>query len=285
MSVRDVIQVIGATGKVGRQVVSRLVDAGAAVRALARDPGAAGLPAGVDVVRGDLARPETVEAALDGVSSVFLVWPFLTADAAPAVLDVVRRHARHVVYLSSMGGSDGRGGKTAAAGFHADMERLIEKSGLAWTFLRPSGFAANTLGWAAQIRAGGVVHWPHGAASRSLIHERDIAGVAALALTGDGHDGARYLLTGPERITQVEQVAAIGEAIGRHLRYEEIPSEPVRDQLLASGWTPEFANSALQAWAAFVNEPEVVTTTVHELTGRPARRFQEWATDHADDFR
>jgi uncharacterized protein YbjT (DUF2867 family) len=126
---------------------------------------------------------------------------------------------------------------------HADIERLIERTGLAWTFLRASGFATNALWWAPQIRADGVVRAPYGAAVRSSIHERDIAAVAVRALTGDGHAGAQHLLTGPQALTQVEQVRAIGEAIGRPLRYEEIARETARQQLLAAmpfgrGWHP-----------------------------------------------
>ncbi len=112
--------------------------------------------------------------------------------------------------------------------FHADMERLIEQSGLEWTFLRPSGFATNTRLWAGQIRESGVVRWPYGAAARSLIHESDIAAVAARALTADGYGGAKHVLTGPELITQAEQVRTIGEAIGRPVRWEEVPPDAVR---------------------------------------------------------
>ncbi len=274
--------VIGATGHVGRQVVAQLASAGAFVRALARDPAAADLPAGVDVVRGDLLRPETLEPALRGVDAVFLVWPFRTTDAAPAVLDVIARNVRHVVYLSSMGaGPD----KTDPIPFHAEIERLIESSGLDWTFFRSSGFATNTLMWAEQIRAGDVVRWPSGAARRSLIDERDIAAVAVAALTRDRHRRVRHLLTGPQAVSQVEQVQTIGDALGRHLRYEELSRSAARELLLAAWGDPSFADSALDTWAGFVAEPELVTSTVESITGEPAGTFREWASDHAGDFR
>ncbi len=180
MTEQSKILVTGATGNVGGQVVSQLLDTGASVRALVRDPDSGGLPDGVEVVRGDLSAPDTLDVPLEGVETVFLVWTFLTAEAAPAVLDAVKRHARRIVYLSSMGVRDDLERQADPINqFHADMERLIEQSGLEWAFLRPSGFATNTLGWAEQIRADGVVRAPYGAMTRSLIHERDIASVAS----------------------------------------------------------------------------------------------------------
>jgi len=285
MTEQSKILVTGATGHVGGQVVSQLLGMGVSVRALVRNPDAAGLPGGVEVVRGDLSVPDTLDACLEGVESVFLVWPFMTAEAAPAALEAITRHARHLVYLSSMGVRDDRAQQADTINaFHADLERLIKQTGLEWTFLRPSGFATNTLMWAEQIRADGVVRWPFGAASRSLIHERDTAAVAARALTEDGHAGATYLLTGPQSLTQVEQVDAIGEAIGRPLRFEEISPDAARQDLF-TGMPSSVADGALNAWAGFVTEPELVTSTVHEVTGASAHTFRDWASDHADDFR
>ena len=221
------ILVIGATGHVGREVVAELTEAGAEVRALARTPGR--LPNGVEVTPGDLTDPAGLGPALTGVESVFLIWPLLGAGAAPAALAAIGAHARRIVYLSSMSVRDDRAEQAEPiSAFHAELERLIEGSGLEWTFLRAGGFATNTLEWAPAIRAEGVVRWPYGAAARSLIHERDIAAVAARALTEDGHGGVRHVLTGPAAITQVEQVRLIGEAIGRPLRFEELPLDEAR---------------------------------------------------------
>ncbi|MGH3801625.1 MAG: NAD(P)H-binding protein [Pseudonocardiaceae bacterium] len=286
MTEQSVILVTGGTGNVGRQVVSQLLGTGVAVRALTRSPDSAGLPGGVEVVRGDLAAPDTLDAGLDGADAVFLVWPFLTAEAAPAVLDIVAQQARRVVLLSSMGVRDDVDKQADPINqFHADLERLIEKSGLEWTFLRCHSFATNALWWAPQIRADGVVREPYGAAARPVIHERDIAAVAARVLTGDGHSGATYRLTGPQVLTQVEQVHAIGEAIGRPLRFEEISPEAGRQKMLAAGWPVSVVDGLLNAYADMATEPVPATTTVQEITGAPARTFGEWAIDHADDFR
>jgi uncharacterized protein YbjT (DUF2867 family) len=276
-----VILVTGATGTVGGQAVSQLLDTGAAVRALTRHPDAARLPGDVETVGGDLSDPDTLAPALEDVEAVFLVWPFTTTDGAPAVLDAIERETRRLVYLSSAGGQQ----PDPVGLFHADMERLIEQSGLEWTFLRPSGFATNTRMWAGQIRGDGVVRWPYGAAARSLIHESDIAAVAVCALTGEGHHGAKHVLTGPELLTQAEQVHTIGDVVGRPARWEDVPPEAVRDGLAAAFGDASFADHALDTWARFVEEPELVTSTVERITGTPARTFRAWASDHADDFR
>lgn len=283
MTDQSVTLVTGATGNVGRHIAAQLHALGTAVRALVRNPGRADLPGGVEVVRGDLTDPDTLGAALHGAESVFLLWPFLTAEAAPPLVDVVARRARHIVYLSAMSVRDDR--EPRANGVWGEIEHLIERSRLTWTFLRSSGFATNTLAWADQIRTEGVVRWPYGGAARSLIHERDIAAVAVRALTEGGHAGAKYVLTGPEAVTQADQVRIIGEVIGRPVRWEELAPEMARQQLLAAWGDPGFVDSALGYWATLVTEPEQVTRTVEGVTGSPARSFREWANDHTGDFR
>jgi uncharacterized protein YbjT (DUF2867 family) len=275
-------------------VVSELAGSGLPVRALTRDPGSARLPAGTEVVRGDLAEPGTLAPALAGAGTVFLVWPSLAADQAAAeTLEVIAKNVRRIVYLSANGvpdspAADGQPAGEAPASIldsHALIERLVESSRLDWTFLRPTGFAANTLGWAEQIRASGVVRWPYAAAARSLIHERDIAAVAAGVLTGDGYRRAKLVLSGPQAVTQADQVRIIGEATGRPARFEEIPPGKAREELVAAWGVPAAVDAALATWASFVTEPEPVTSAVRDVTGRPARTFREWAADHAADFR
>ena len=278
------ILVIGATGTVGRQVVSQLLPREAQVRAMTRNPGAAGLPPGVEVVRGDLTVPAGLDGCLEGVDVVFLVWT-APADAAPAAVDRIAQQAGRIVLLTAPH-------KTPhplfqqpnpLAAMYAEIERLIEASGLQWTFLRPGMFAANALSWwAPQIRAGDVVRWPYADAPTAPIHEGDIAAVAVRALLEDGHDGGEYVLTGPHSSTQSEQVATIGEVIGRPLRLEEISPEEARREL---PFPAPALNMLLNAWAAAVGQPALVTSTVAEITGRPARTFQDWVSDHAEAFR
>jgi uncharacterized protein YbjT (DUF2867 family) len=276
------ILVTGATGNVGKHVVSQLAGAGLQVRALVRDPDRAKLPEGVEVVKGDLSVPETLEPALKDVESVFLIWPGFAAETARDVVKVIAAHARRVVYLSA-DVEDLADGEEATL-FHQEVERLIRNTDLSWTFLRPGGFAANTLGWADQVRQG-VVRWPYGEARRSLIHEKDIAAVAVHVLTSAGHGGAKYVLTGPEQLSQAEQARIIGEAVGREVQWAELPLDVAREQLLAAWGDARFVDGALAGWGAFVDTPERVTDTVPKLLGRPALTFRQWAADHAADFR
>ena len=289
MSCMNRILVIGATGNVGRQVLSQLPVAGGRVRALVRNPRTAGLPPHVDVVRGDLTAADTLDECLDGIDAVFLVWTAPPAAVIPA-LERIAKHARRIVFLSSPY-------KTAhpffqkaqpnpSSALHAEIERLIETSGRQWTFLRPGMFAANALSWwAPRIRAGGdVVRWPHAAAPTAPIHERDIAAVAVRALCEEAHAGAEYVLTGPQSLSQFEQISAIGDVIGRSLRMEEISPEDARSELLTL--MPGFVvKMLLDAWAAAIGQPALVTSTVAEITGAPARTFRDWAADHAAEFR
>ncbi|MFF7023248.1 NAD(P)H-binding protein [Streptomyces klenkii] len=277
------ILVTGATGNVGRQVVLQLLAGGTAVRALARTPESAGLPDGVDVVGGDLSEPDTLERALTGISTVFLIWPFLTTEGAPAVLEAIARHPRRIVYLSSSGVNEDAERQTDPINqLHADMERLIEGSGAEWTVLRSDTIASNARGWAGQIRTTRVVRGP-GIAATAVIHEADVAAVAVRALTDEGHAGAKHVLTGPQVLSRAEQVHAIGVAAGRPARFEAVPLEVARQQMLADGRPPALVEALLAA--ATRPESDLITSTVEEITGAPARTFRSWAEEHADTFR
>lgn len=282
MTDHGTILVTGATGNIGRHVVTELSAGGVPVRAMTRHPIPAALPPGVEVVGGDFTQPGSLDDALDGVAAVFLLWPFLTADEAPPVVDAIAKHTRRVVYVSAMSVRDDR--PPQENGVWGQVEHLLERSDLEWTMLRAGGLAVNTLLWASQIRATGVVRWPYGQAARSLIHERDVAAVAARALTEEGHAGMRHVLTGPEAVTQADQVRLIGEAIGQPVRWEELPRDAAREQLLAALGDPAFTDGALDYWASLVDRPEQVTDDVQRVTGVPARTFRQWAADHADNF-
>ena len=202
------ILVTGATGTVGRHVVDQLAGTGVDVRALTRRPETAGLPAGVQVVGGDLERVDDLGPVFDDVDRLYL----LAAGGSPEqVVDLAKRAGvRRVVVLSSAtAGIEGDpGGAT-----HRQMELAVEASGLDWTHVRPGMFAANLLDWAEPIRAEGVVRQPYAGARQAPVHEADIAAVAAAALLSDEHVGAIYPLTGPESLTKPEQAAAIGAAL------------------------------------------------------------------------
>lgn len=275
------IVVTGGTGRVGAQVVAQLRERDLPVRVVSRRP--ARSPDGTEAVRADLADPASLEPHLLGADALFLLWPFtsaeLTAALAPKLAEIAARHVGRVVYLSAQAAGERPGS------FWALVEQAIEDTGVPWTFLRPTGFASNTLMWADQIRSGDVVRWPFGAAARALIDERDIAAVAVRALTEDGHAGSRYVLSGLTVLTQVEQLASIGQALGRELTWAELPKVEAQHALAAAWGDPGFAASALDTWERFVTHPETVTSTVRDVTGAPARSFADWAAANAGAFR
>ncbi|MGW5642338.1 NAD(P)H-binding protein [Saccharopolyspora sp. NPDC003752] len=278
MTARATILVTGATGNVGRQILAHLLaKPDVAIRAMVRTPAMADLPDGVEVVRGNLAEPESLHDCLRGVDAVFLMWPLHTGEALPAVLEVIATQASRVVFL----GSGGVGDLTTD-----QQQQLIEQCGLESTVIRPSTFAVNALWWAKQIRAGDVVRGAYGELPLAMLHEADIAAVAVQALTSDGHDGATYRLTGPQVLSQAEQVRIIGEAIGRPLRWEELSPQDARRQLVADDFPPSFVDVLLDAYATMITWPAPeTTTTIEAVTGTPARTFRQWVIDHATDFR
>lgn len=280
------ILVIGATGRIGRKVVDELLAAGLPVRALARRPEEARLPSGVEVVPGDLTVPESLDASLQGAEAVFLLWTAPPATA-PAVVARLAEQARRVVLLSSPHQTPHPFFQqpNSMAAFHAELERLLAAARLETTILRPGMFASNArFWWAPQIRMGDVVRWPYGAAETAPVDERDIAAVAARALTEDRHIGRDYVLTGPQAMSQAEQVHTIGATLGRQLRFVELSPDEFRQEM--AGQAPAAAiNMLLNAWQATIGHPAFLTSSVADITGRPARKFQEWVADHAGEFR
>ncbi|PVZ09114.1 SDR family oxidoreductase [Actinomycetospora cinnamomea] len=221
------IVVTGATGSVGGQVVAQLAGRrGVEVRAVARNARALGDLArrhGVEPCVADLTAPETLAPAVEGAEAVFLVYPSVAGDGVAADTIAALSRARRLVYLSAIGvpprPDDTASGILAS---HALLERLVRDAAKEWTFVRGGGFATNTLAWAEQVRRGDEVRWFGRSIARPLVHEADLAEVAVRALLEEGHEGAVYEITGPERVTHEQQVAAIGAALGRPLRFVDV---------------------------------------------------------------
>ena len=280
------VLVTGGTGRVGSAVVDLLVDAGVPVRVLTRrsEAAAAMLPANVEVVTGDLAVPESLDAALRGVGAVFLVWT-APPTTAPAVVERLATYARRVVFLSSPHQilHPFFQQPNPMAVLHADIERLIAAAGLESTIIRPGMFASNVLfWWATAIRADGVVRWPYGAAETAPVDDRDVAAVAARTLYQDGHAGGDYVLTGPESLSQAEQVSIIGDVIGRRITFEELSPDEFRRETEGS-WPRPVVDMLLDAWGATMGRSAFITSAVIDILGS-ARSFRQWVADHAGAF-
>ncbi|NJP24800.1 NAD-dependent epimerase/dehydratase family protein [Microbispora sp. SCL1-1] len=294
------VLVTGATGNVGRIVVEGLIRAGERVRALTRRPGEATLPPEAEVVFGDLADPATLAGPLSGVERVYL---FPHPATAHAVVEQAKRAGvRRVVVLSSGAVTFG-----LDTDFHLPVECAVEESGLEWTHVRAGEFMTNRLElWGESIRTERVVRDPFPGQAGIPVHERDVADVAVLALTEDGHAGAAYTLAGPQWVTRREQVTAIAAAIGREIRFEQVGREEARELYLRMGG---FAAANADFLLGFTDyggrevEPDADADadadtgagarpaperrplpTAEQVTGRPARTFAEWARDHVADF-
>jgi uncharacterized protein YbjT (DUF2867 family) len=274
------ILITGATGNVGRYLVEQLLAQRVNVRALTRRrPADAGLPAGVEIVRGDLEAPDTLGTAFEGVDRMFL---FPVAETAEAVVERARAAgvARAVV-LSSDAVTDG-----TDTLYHLPVEQAVEKSGLEWTHVRPGEFALNKLTtWGRSIREEGVARSAYPTALGVPVHEADIAAVAAAALTSDDHVGARYSVTGPQQLTPEEQVAVIATGIGRSLRFVEVAPAEARADLVSLDLPEHIADYLLAFQARWAEQPAQVSPDVERVLGRPARTLTEWAADNAASFR
>ena len=274
------IVVTGATGNVGRPLVSELARAGAHVRAVSRHPDTAGFPSGVEVLA-------STAAAVRGASAVFLNSRAVGADLA-AVVDLARSAGvTRLVALSAINVDEDFSRQPSR--FRGDRNREVEQyaveSGLEWVSLRPSLFVTNFAGmWSAQIQSGDVVAGPYATASNAPIVERDIAAVAAKAFLTDDLVGQKLPLTGPQALTNAELVETLGAVLGRPLRYHEVPVGVVRQRFLDIGFSGEFADAYTNLLAMTVDTPALVTHEVDKILGRPAQSFAQWVDENRDVF-
>lgn len=274
------IVITGATGNVGRPLVTALVAAGASVRAVTRAPDHAGLPPGVELVG-------SAADALPGASAVFLNSRALGAELATVVARCVRAGVTKLVALSAINADDdfARQPSRFRGDRNKEVEQLAVDSGVDWVSLRPGVFATNFAGmWSAQLRAGDVVYGPYASASVAPIVETDIAEVAARALLTDELVGQRIPLTGPQAFTNSELVEAIGAVLGRRLHYREIPNDAVRQRFIGLGFPAAFGEAYIAMLASTLDTPALVTHDVEKILGRPATPFAQWVAEHRDVF-
>lgn len=270
------VLVTGATGNVGRPLVGQLLSAGHRVRALTRNPAKADLPAGAEAVGGDLTDTASLTAALAGVDAMHLI-SFNGADFAPLTngADIVDLAERSGVRRATVlkGGME-----------KSPLEEAVEAGGLEWTHLAPVEFMSNALEWAESVRSEGVVREAFAESRSAMIHDADIASVAATALTTGGHSRQEYWLTGPEVLTPPEKVAIIGGVLGREVRYIELGTDEVVAEWRAAG----SSDDDVEFFLAMRTDPPAagytVLPTVEKVTGRPARSFTQWVRENAAVF-
>lgn len=274
------ILVLTATGTIGREVVRSLLASGASVRAATRDPAKAALPAGVEAVAFSYDDRSTWAAAFAGVDAVFLAYPAFRTDEVElgvALLDAARAAGvRRVVKLSAIGVEN-----NPASG-HRQVELAIEASGLEWVHIRPNFFAENFVEfYGGTIQQDGAIYLPAGQGKTSFVSAADVGAVAARALLGAA-TGTGLTVTGPEALDHDEIAAQIAAATGKEVRYVDLSPE-AHIQAMQQFGAPALMIETMSMLYGFVRQGWVggVSPTVEQITGRPAQRFADWASQNA----
>jgi uncharacterized protein YbjT (DUF2867 family) len=243
---------------------------------------AEGLGDEVELVIGDLDRPERIKDAFAGVRALYLI---STAKQVDAVIEVAKRAGvEHIVRQSTL--EAGFDPPIGPGQWHREAEQTIEHSGLAYTHLRPTMMMVNTLSWwAPNIVAREVVFFPGGEGRLSPVDPRDIASVAAAVLTQAGHEGKAYEVTGPQLLSFGDMVATISRTIGKDLRYIDVPEAEAGGQMVKFGMQPEVVAGILETMAGVrADKFAYITDTLELLTSAPGRTWKSWCHEHKKAF-
>ncbi|HZA78630.1 MAG TPA: NAD(P)H-binding protein [Acidimicrobiales bacterium] len=275
------ILVFGATGNVGGAVARELAAAGAKVRAVVRDPQRAGVPAGVEVVAGDLGDADTLRPALAGADAAFLLSGYGGIDGL--VPEMPAAGIQRVVLLSSSAAPTGDL-SNAVARYHILSERAVRDTDLGWTFLQPNSFMTNTFQWIPQLREGDVVRAPFAEVAVAIIDPADVAAVAGRALLSPGLEGRSLRVSGPEALRPADRARILGAALGRDLRFEAVPNDVARKEM-SDSMPAEYVDAFFSFFMDGTVDETTVQPTVREVLGREPRSFAEWVAEHRDRFR
>lgn len=269
--------VAAATGTVGRHVVRTLHDAGRRVRALTRSPQTAKLPDGVEAVPGELTTLEALAVGLEGVVGVHLVSFGGTdthgpLDNGPELVKTLE--AAGVRKVTMLGAWDESG-----------LEPAVRASSLEWTYVCPTAFMANMFDRTDEIRAGHI-EAPFVDLETADVHEADIGTVCAHALMDDGHAGAVYGLTGPQRLSLRDKVRILGEVLQRDIRLVELTPDQARAKMESEGVPAEMIDFTLGIYSEprELEKFNTVNTVVEQVTGIPARTFADRVAENAERF-
>ena len=280
------ILVTGATGNIGRLVVTTLLDEGQEVRALTRDPECARLPSEVDVFTGDFDAVETLAPAMKGVDTVLLAsyGPVTGTRDANVAHTAATAGASRIVKISIAGVE--AGDCDPVTEWHRAGEEAIDRVGIPRTFLRCGELMTTALWWAATIRSMGKVFVPFADSPSAPIDPVDVAMVAVRCLT-DSRPGESeaLVLTGPEVLTSSARVHRLGAMLGTTLECVEVPREAAFEKMVAAGQPPVIASARLDMIEVKSKGPGAVPSdTVEAVTGRPAQTFDDWAARNLAAF-
>lgn len=281
--------VTGATGNVGKAVLSELAGRPVTVRAFSRDPAKLEVQAAnIQVVRGDLSDADSVRQALEGVEAVFLASSFspqmselhtrlLTAAKAAGV--------RRVVQLSGIGANT-EICCARALRWLGQLEKLAHGSGLQVTHLRPTFFMQNLLQFGASVAKQSMIAGPFREGQWTWVDARDVGAVGAAVLLDSSHAGRTYTVTGSESLSYVQIAEKLGRILGKPIRYVDITANETRGRLQAAGMSPVMIEATLELWDACASNLINVAPNdvVQKITGRPARSFEQFVIDYRQRF-
>jgi len=280
------ILVLGATGTTGGEVARQLIVAGRRPRILVRDPGKARAFEGrADIEVGDLDSRESMETAMRGVESVYLVssGPEMVSLERNVLDAAVTAGVRHVVKLSVITAD---APQFTFARWHRDAERSLMTSGLAWTMIRPGNFMTNTLGWSATIKAQGAFHLPTATGRWASIDPADIGAMAVAALTRPGHEGKAYTITGSASMDGAGYAAVISRVIGKPVNFVDVPREKAEQGMMASGMPAAYVAALLDLLDVMKSGgANIVTDTIEKVLGRPPVPFEDWVRRNISAFK
>ncbi len=284
------ILVTGATGNVSSGLIVELKARGADVRAMVRDASdAQGLrDAGVEVVIGDFDKADTLDAAFSGADKVFLLTapnPNQVAQARNGIAAAKRADSPHIVRQSARAIKETAGALPRVSVQHAEIDAALKASGLAYTILRPHNFMQNTLMAAQTVASDGAMYMPLKEGKFGMIDLRDIVDVAAKILTEAGHEGKTYDLTGPASISAHDIAAGLSKALGKEVKYVDVPLEAAREAMIGMGmseWLADANNEYFRALSEGLGD--FTTNDIEEITGHPARSYETFARDFAQAF-
>ena len=284
------ILVTGATGNVGSLLIPKLTNLGADVRALVRDESKAqGLKdAGVEIVVGDLDKPDTLDAAFRGVDKVFLITPpnpNQVVQTKNGIEAAKRTGNPYVVRLSAGAVKEMPRALPRISGQHAETDGMLKASGLPYNIIRPHNFMQGTMMAAQTVASEGAVYMAFKEGKVGMIDVRDIADVAAKVLTEDGHQGKTYTLTGPASISLHDVAAGLSQALGKQVNYVDVPLEAAREGMIGMG-LPEWVADAFGEYMTAFSEGygDFTTPDFENVTGHAARSYETFARDFAEAF-
>ncbi len=284
------ILITGATGNVSSGIISNLAGSGHNLRALVRNPEKAKAitQAGVDVYVGDLEEPWTLDAAFEGVDTLFLLTgsdPRVPEQNSNAIWAAKKAGVKHVVRMSAAGAS--YNARSISQRLHALSDAELIGSGITYTILKPQFFAQNLFMAADPVKEKSSIFMSLGEGRIAMIDSRDISEFAAYVLTTEVlHAGKIYTLTGSASLNLQQVAEAIGKAIGKPVKYVPVPVEAVKKVLSEekgmNAWSVHRFGEIFNAYAA--NAGDVVTDDFQRVTGKPPRSIDQFAQDFAGVF-